>query len=385
MESEDGWYWWCDDDFETKNNDIPGLKSPESIWECVMDNKRQTDTIVLIHGFWLTPRSWEHWISHYEARGYQVLVPAYPGLEVEVEALNADPTPVERLTVPAIIAHLESIVAALDAPPILMGHSAGGTFVQILLDYGFGAAGVTFNSAPTEGVLVAPWSQIRATFPVLKSPANRHRAVGLTYEQWRYAFANTFPETEARALYKRYHVPASGGILWDSVLANLEPGPQATWVNYRNPARPPLLFISGGEDHLMPPVVQHSNAAHYKAETLTEVTVFEGALSSAPRAGRLAGNRRLRAVLGRAAHGHSRRARILLIHEPNCQERLQRKVTSWTDATPGAIGFPLPTGPMIAFPVCSTHPSLFPPIGPAAVSPSLTVEPRAALNEDRSY
>jgi pimeloyl-ACP methyl ester carboxylesterase len=148
--------------------------------------------------------------------------------------------------------------------------------VQILLDRGFGAAGVTFNSAPTEGILVAPWSQIRATFPVLKSPANRHRAIGLTYEQWRYTFTNTFPEAEARATYGRYHVPASGGLVWDTVLANLEPGPQETWVNYRNSARPPLLFISGGEDHLMPPVVQHSNAAHYTAETLTEVTVFEG-------------------------------------------------------------------------------------------------------------
>src|SRR5262245_7294380 len=239
-------------------------------------SERSPDTIVLVHGFWVTPRSWEHWIPHYEAKGYRVLAPAYPGFEVEVEALNADPTPVERVTVPEIIAHLESIVAALDAPPILMGHSAGGTFVQILLDHGFGAAGVTFNAAPTEGVLVVPWSQIRATFPVLKSPANRHRAVGLTYEQWRYTFTNTFPEAEARALYQRYHVPASGGILWDSVLANLEPGPQATWVNYRNAARPPLLFISGGEDHLMPPVVQHSNAAHYTAGTLTEVKMFEG-------------------------------------------------------------------------------------------------------------
>src|SRR5262249_45622924 len=154
---------------------------------------------------------------------------------------------VERLMVPAIIAHLETIVGALDTPPILMGHSAGGTFVQILLDHGFGAAGVTVNSAPTEGVLVAPGSQIPARFPVLKSPATRHRAVGLTYEQWRYACTNPFPEAEGRALYDRYHVPASGGVLWDSVLANVEPGPQTTWVDYRNAARPPLLFISGGE------------------------------------------------------------------------------------------------------------------------------------------
>ena len=239
-------------------------------------SERPTDTIVLVHGFWVTPRSWEHWIPHYEAKGYRVLAPAYPGFEVEVEALNADPTPVERLTVPAIIAHLESVIQGLDAPPILMGHSAGGAFVQLLLDRGLGAAAVTFNSAPTEGVLVAPWSQIRATFPVLKNPANRHRAVGLTYEQWRYTFTNTWPEAEGRAAYERYHVPASGGILWDSVLANLEPGPQELWVDYHNANRPPLLFISGGEDHLMPPIVQHSNAAHYKADTLTEVTVFEG-------------------------------------------------------------------------------------------------------------
>jgi len=234
------------------------------------------NTIVLVHGFWVTPRSWEHWIPYYEAKGYRVIAPAYPGFEAEVEALNADPTPIEKLTVPAIIANLESIIGALDAPPILMGHSAGGCFVQVLLGRGFGAVGVTFNSAPTGGVLVAPWSQLRASFPVLKSPANRHKAVGLNYDQWRYTFTNTFPEDEARSTYKRYHVPASGGIFWDSVLANFKPGPQETAVNYRNAARPPLLFISGAEDHLMPPVVQHSNAAHYKGETLTEVKVYDG-------------------------------------------------------------------------------------------------------------
>src|SRR5512132_1399923 len=100
------------------------------------------DTIVLIHGFWVTPRSWEHWITHYEGRGFKVLAPAYPGFEVEVEALNADPTPIEQVTVPQIIEHLESIVEALDSPPILIGHSAGGVFTQVLLDHGYGAAGV---------------------------------------------------------------------------------------------------------------------------------------------------------------------------------------------------------------------------------------------------
>ena len=233
-------------------------------------------TIVLIHGFWVTPRSWEHWISHYEARGYRVLAPAYPGFEVEVEALNADASPIESLTVPQIIGRLEAVIGELESPPILIGHSAGGAFTQILLDHGFGAAGVAINSAPTEGVAVVPLSQVRSSFPVLKNPANRHRAVGFTYEQWHYAFTNTFSEEKSRALYERYAIPASGRIFWGSAFANLQPGHQDTWVDYTNDDRAPLLFISGSEDHLMPPSIQRSNAKHYTSKTLTEVKEFQG-------------------------------------------------------------------------------------------------------------
>ena len=234
------------------------------------------DTIVLVHGFWVTPRSWEDWIAHYEAKGFKVLAPAYPGFDVEVEALNADPSPIEAVTVPQIIEHLEAVVGAVESPPILIGHSAGGVFTQILLDHGFGAAGVAINSAPTEGVPVVPLSQIRASFPVLKNPANRHRAVGLTPEQWQYAFTNTFSEEESLALYERYHIPASGSIFWGSALANIHPGKDDNWVDYKNDERAPLLFISGSEDHLMPPKIQQSNAKHYKSATITEVEEFEG-------------------------------------------------------------------------------------------------------------
>ena len=178
---------------------------------------------------------------------------------------------------PQIIEHLESVVGGLDAPPILIGHSAGGVFVQILLDHGFGAAGVAINSAPTEGVKRIPLSQVRATFPVLKNPANRHKAVGFTPEQWHYAFTNTFSEEESLALYERYHIPASGSIFWGSALANIHPGHDDNWVNYENDARAPLLFIAGSEDHLMPPSIQRSNAKHYKSKnTLTEVKEYEG-------------------------------------------------------------------------------------------------------------
>jgi pimeloyl-ACP methyl ester carboxylesterase len=234
------------------------------------------DTIVLIHGFWVTPRSWEGWIAHYEGKGYRVLAPAYPGFEVEVEALNADPTPIEQLSVAEIIESLETLIRPLEAPPIIIGHSAGGVFTQILLDHGLGAAGVAINSAPTEGVKVVPLSEIRATFPVLKNPANRHKAVGFTFDQWRYAFTNGWPEDEARRVYERYHIPASGRVFWGSALANIHPGPDDNHVRYENPDRAPLLFVAGGEDHLFPPKVQRSNAKHSNTESPIEVKVYEG-------------------------------------------------------------------------------------------------------------
>ena len=223
------------------------------------------DTIVLVHGFWVTPRSWEDWIAHYESRGYRVIAPGYPGFEVEVESLNADPSPIEALTVPAIIEHLESVVGALDTPPIIIGHSAGGAFTQILLDHGFGAAGVALNSAPTEGVKVMPLSQIKSTFPVLKNPANRHKAVGFTPSSGTTRSPTRSARRSRAALYERYHVPASGRILWGSVLANFQPGHQDTWVDYQQ-RRPRAAAV-----HLRAARttscrrVQRSNAKHYKS------------------------------------------------------------------------------------------------------------------------
>ena len=235
------------------------------------------NTVVLIHGLWMTPRSWEHWIERYESSGYRVLAPAYPGLEVEVEALRADPSPIEALSVPATVEHLEKVVGELDSPPIIMGHSFGGVLTQILLDHGFGAAGVAIDSVPAEGVKVVPPSQIKASFPVLKNPANRHRAVGFTPEQFHYAFTNTLSEEESAQVYERYHVAAPGSWVWGGVLANFTPGHQDTWVNFENDDRAPLLFVAGGEDHIMPPSVNKSNVKHYeKSSALTEYKEFPG-------------------------------------------------------------------------------------------------------------
>jgi alpha-beta hydrolase superfamily lysophospholipase len=236
-----------------------------------------SDTIVLIHGLWMTPRSWEHWADRYRSLGYTVLTPAYPGLEAEVEALRADPSPIETMTVPATVESLESLIDGLHKPPIIMGHSFGGVLTQILLDHGFGAAGVAIDSVPAEGIKVSPPSQIRASFPVLKNPANRHRAVGFTPAQFHYAFTNTLTEEESLAAYERYHIPAPGSWVWGGVLANFTPGHQATYVNFKNDDRAPLLFIAGGDDNIMPPSVNESNAHHYrKSAAVTDYREFPG-------------------------------------------------------------------------------------------------------------
>ena len=240
-------------------------------------NGTAPDTIVLIHGLWMTPRSWEQWVPYYEGKGYRVLTPTYPGFEIEVEALRADPSPIASLTVPEVVSHLAGVVTELDRPPIIMGHSFGGTLTQLLLDHGCGAAGVAINSAPTEGVHVSPPSQLKSLFPILKNPANRHKAVGFTPEEFHYAFTNTLDEEESRRVYDRYHIPASGNWIFSyGLVANFKPGHQDTWVNYRNDARAPLLFIGGGEDHIMPPSVNKSNAKHYRSTTITEYHEFPG-------------------------------------------------------------------------------------------------------------
>jgi len=224
----------------------------------------EPDTLVLIHGLWVTPRVWEHWIPAFERRGYRVLAPAYPGLEGEVDALREDPTPIEALTIPATLEHLGAVIAAVENPPVLIGHGFGGALVQILLDRGYGAAGVAINSVPTEGVHSRPASQVRAAFPVLHNPATRHRAVGFTPKQFHHAFANTLSEAESAAAYDRYHVPAPSRWVWEVLLANLEPGHQDTWVNYGNDDRAPLLFLAGGKDHIVPPEVNKANAERYE-------------------------------------------------------------------------------------------------------------------------
>lgn len=235
------------------------------------------DTVVLVHGLWMTPRSWEGWVHRYQQQGFTVLTPAYPGFEIEVEALRESPEIIADLTVPETVEHLADVVSSLDRPPIIMGHSFGGALTQILLARGLGAAGVVIDSAPTEGVRVTPPSQAKSLFPALKNPATRHRAVGFTPEEFHYAFTNTLSAEESRAVWDRYAIPAPGRWVWDyGLIANFKPGHQETWVDFSTD-RAPLLFIGGELDHIMPPSVNRSNAKHWeKSPALTEYYEFEG-------------------------------------------------------------------------------------------------------------
>lgn len=235
------------------------------------------DTIVLIHGLWMTARSWEHWVPYYEAKGYRVLTPTYPGFEIEVEALRANPQVIADQSVPQVVDHLAEVITALDKPPILMGHSFGGIFTQLLLARGLGAAAAVFDSAPPEGIRVSPPSQARSLFPILRNPRNRRRAAGFTKKEFRYAFANTLSEQDSDAAYARYYIPAPGRWVFDyGLFANYRPGHQETYVDFSRD-RAPLLFIAGGADHIMPASVNRANCRKYsKSPAITDYHEFPG-------------------------------------------------------------------------------------------------------------
>ncbi|MBL8916286.1 MAG: alpha/beta hydrolase [Archangium sp.] len=232
-----------------------------------MKTTNTPDTIVLIHGLWMTPRSWEHWVKFYEAKGFKVLAPTYPGMEGEVENLRADASPIAALTVQKVVDHLAKFVEALPSKPILIGHSFGGTLVQLLLDRGLGAAGVVIGSAPVKGVYTLPVSQIRSLLPVLKNPANFNRAVAFDEKQFNYAFTNTLDAESTKFAFERYAVAAPGHIVFEAAALNFDPRAAAK-VDFKKEGRAPLFFITGEHDHIMPPAVARANAGKYQTGTV---------------------------------------------------------------------------------------------------------------------
>jgi pimeloyl-ACP methyl ester carboxylesterase len=236
-----------------------------------MTNSRgesKPDTIVLIHGLWMTALSWENWVTRYTAQGYKVIASSWPGLDADIDALRRDPSPIAGLGISEIVAHYEGIIRGLDKPPIIMGHSFGGLMTQILLDRGLGAAGIAIASAPVKGIILLPFSTLKVSFPALSNPANLHRAVPLTLEQFHYAFTNHLTEEESKPIFERYAVPGPDHVLFQAAFANFNPH-ATTAVNFHNDTRAPLLLISGGRDHISPPSVVEANYHLYRKSKAT--------------------------------------------------------------------------------------------------------------------
>jgi non-heme chloroperoxidase len=207
--------------------------------------------VVFVHGLWLLPSSWARWAAMFEEAGYTALTPSWPDDPETVEEANAHPEVFAHKTVGQVADHVDAVVQALTKKPAIIGHSFGGLLVQILAGRGLSAATVAIDPAPFRGVLPLPLSALKSAWSVLGNPANYNRAVPLTFEQFRFGFANAVTEDEAKELYERYAVPASGTPLFQAATANLNPWTDAK-ADTENPERGPLLIINGEKDNTVP-------------------------------------------------------------------------------------------------------------------------------------
>src|SRR4051794_29121853 len=225
--------------------------------------------VVFVHGLWLLPMSWDRWRTVFENSGFATLAPGWPDDPNTVDEANANPVVFAKKTVGQIADHYEDVIGMLTKRPAIIGHSFGGLLTQILAGRGLSDVSVAIDPAPFRGVLPLPISALKSAAPVLGNPANHHRAVPLTYEQFRYAFANAVTEDEAQELYSTYAVPGSGTPLFQAATANLNPWTEAK-VNSKNPRRGPLLIIDGEEDHTVPWAI--ANASFKKQKRNKGVT-----------------------------------------------------------------------------------------------------------------
>jgi non-heme chloroperoxidase len=225
--------------------------------------------VVFVHGLWLLPSSWDRWATIFEEAGYAALSPGWPDDPESVADAAANPGAFANKTIGEVADHLAAVVSKLDRKPAIIGHSFGGLLTQILAGRGLSAASVAIDPAPFRGVLPLPISALRSALPVLRNPANRMRAVPLTYDQFRYAFANAVSEEEAHRLYETYAVPASGAPIFQAATANLNPWTEAK-VDSKNPDRGPLLIISGQHDNTVPWAI--ANASYQKQKRNPGVT-----------------------------------------------------------------------------------------------------------------
>ena len=214
-------------------------------------NNSGLSPVVFVHGLWLLPSSWDRWRAFFEEAGYTTLAPGWPDDPNTVEEANRHPEVMAHKSVGQIADHYNEVISKLAKKPAIVGHSFGGLLAQILAGRGLSLATVALDPAPFRGVLPLPLSALKSAAPVIGNPANHGRAVPLTYEQFRYAFANAVSEEEARELHATYAVPGSGVPLFQAAAANLNPWTEDK-VRTKNPDRGPLLIVDGELDHTVP-------------------------------------------------------------------------------------------------------------------------------------
>ena len=230
--------------------------------------------VLFIHGLWLHATSWDAWLTRFRTEGYEPAAPGWPGDGPTVEASRHDPEAIGDHGIDDVVAHFAAVIEELPEPPILIGHSFGGMVAQKLLGQDRARAAIAIDAAQIKGVLPVPLSALRATLPVFKNPANKHRAVSLTAEQFRFAFGNAVSREESDLLFERWTIPAPGRPLFEAASANFNPHSPAK-VDTGNQKRGPLLLIASGKDHTVPESVTRATLNQYRhSEAVTDLRTF---------------------------------------------------------------------------------------------------------------
>jgi alpha-beta hydrolase superfamily lysophospholipase len=232
--------------------------------------------LLLIHGAWLSARSWESFAEYFESRGFAVSAPEWPRKQGDVEELRQSTDELEGLGITEIVDHYEAEIRALETPPVLIGHSFGGLFVELLLDRGLGRAGVAMSPAPPKGILVLPFSSLKAASPALAHPSRWHGVVPLTLEEFTYGFVNTFAPDDASAAYERFAVPETGQIFYEAGFANFHLHPP-TEVRFKSDDRAPLLIVGAEKDQTVPASLAKKQFEKYeRSAARTDYVEFPG-------------------------------------------------------------------------------------------------------------
>jgi pimeloyl-ACP methyl ester carboxylesterase len=230
--------------------------------------------VIFIHGLWLHASSWTPWLDLFREAGYQPTAPGWPGVPETVDLARAEPDSIADRGIDDVVRHYAAIIDTLPRKPIVIGHSFGGMIAEKLLGENDAAAAIAIDAAQIKGVLPLPLSSLRATLPVFKNPANRHRAVSLTAEEFRYSFGNAVSQEESDELHRQWTIPAPGKPLFEAAAANFTPHSPAK-VATENEERGPLLLIMGGQDHTVPEAITRSTLKQYRdSSAVTDLIEF---------------------------------------------------------------------------------------------------------------